>query len=47
MKPDGEIEYERLTRADKKTEARLIWSELTALVFVAGLVVAYLLFFPT
>jgi hypothetical protein len=46
MKPADETEYERLTRADIKTEARLVWSELLAFVFVAGLVAAYLLFFP-
>lgn len=46
MKPADETEYERLMRADKKTEARLIWSELVAFGFVVGLVSAYILFFP-
>lgn len=46
MMPADETEYERLTRADKKTEARLIWRELMAFLFVAALVTTYLLFFP-
>ncbi|WP_289296377.1 hypothetical protein [uncultured Reyranella sp.] len=46
MSADGESEYDRLMRADRKAEGRLIWSELVSLVFVAGLVAAYMLFFP-
>ncbi len=45
MTPD-ETEFERLTTADKKTEAKLVWSELLAFAVVAGLVAAYVLFFP-
>jgi hypothetical protein len=46
MNGDDRSEYERLMDADRKAEARLIWSELVSLVFVAGLVAAYMLFFP-
>lgn len=47
MKPDEESEYERLMRVDRRVEARLIWSELVSLAFVAGLMVVYTLFFPS
>jgi len=46
MSADDESEYERLMAVDKKVESRLIWSELIAFSFVAGLVAAYVLFFP-
>lgn len=46
MNPDDESEYERLMRIDRKIETRLILSELVSLAFVAGLVAAYILYFP-
>lgn len=46
MTPGDQSVYERLLDADRKIEARLVWSELVALVVVGGLVAAYLLFFP-
>ncbi len=46
MNPDDQSEYDRLMDADRRTEARLIWSEIVSLVFVAGLVAAYAMYFP-